>query len=97
MLTVVDADGMTPNGSLIDEIVGALGLWKALRQVFPDTAEQRCRVHKTANVLDSAAGGEGSDRRHLQRRGQGARRRGDPGVRQAVFCEVLEGRQEDRR
>ncbi|MFF2147950.1 IS256 family transposase [Kitasatospora sp. NPDC058190] len=32
---------------------GALGFWKALREVFPDTREQRCWVHKTANVLDS--------------------------------------------
>lgn len=32
---------------------GALGFWKALRQVFPATREQRCWVHKTANVLDS--------------------------------------------
>src|SRR5580704_11772956 len=32
---------------------GALGFWKALRQVFPTTREQRCWVHKTANVLDS--------------------------------------------
>jgi putative transposase len=31
---------------------GALGFWKALRQVFPTTREQRCCVHKTANVLD---------------------------------------------
>ena len=31
---------------------GALGFWKALRQVFPATREQRCWVHKTANVLD---------------------------------------------
>lgn len=31
---------------------GALGFWKALRQVFPTTREQRCTVHKTANVLD---------------------------------------------
>ncbi len=31
---------------------GALGFWKALRQVFPSTKEQRCWVHKTANVLD---------------------------------------------
>lgn len=31
---------------------GALGFWKALRQVWPTTAEQRCWVHKTANVLD---------------------------------------------
>lgn len=31
---------------------GALGFWKALRQAFPTTKEQRCWVHKTANVLD---------------------------------------------
>jgi len=31
---------------------GALGFWKALPQVFPTTREQRCWVHKTANVLD---------------------------------------------
>ena len=32
---------------------GALGFWKALSQVFPATREQRCWVHKTANVIDS--------------------------------------------
>ncbi|MGW3676633.1 transposase [Streptomyces sp. NPDC005056] len=32
---------------------GALGFWKALREVFPETHEQRCWVHKTANVIDS--------------------------------------------
>jgi putative transposase len=31
---------------------GALGFWAALREVFPDTREQRCWVHKIANVLD---------------------------------------------
>lgn len=31
---------------------GALGFWKALREVFPETDEQRCWVHKIANVLD---------------------------------------------
>jgi transposase-like protein len=30
---------------------GALGFWSALREVFPQTAEQRCWFHKTANVL----------------------------------------------
>ena len=29
-----------------------MGFWKALRQVYPATREQRCWVHKTANVLD---------------------------------------------
>lgn len=31
---------------------GALGFWAAIRKVFPDTREQRCWVHKTANVLN---------------------------------------------
>ena len=31
---------------------GALGFWSALRQVYPETEEQRCWVHKIANVLD---------------------------------------------
>ena len=31
---------------------GALGFWKAMRQVWHTTQEQRCWVHKTANVLD---------------------------------------------
>jgi transposase-like protein len=31
---------------------GALGFWKAIRQVYPAAEHQRCWVHKTANVLD---------------------------------------------
>jgi putative transposase len=31
---------------------GALGFWKAMRQVWDGTKEQRCWVHKLANVLD---------------------------------------------
>jgi transposase-like protein len=31
---------------------GALGFWKALPQVYPTTREQRCWVHKMANVLN---------------------------------------------
>jgi transposase-like protein len=30
---------------------GALGFWGALREVFPETREQRCWFHKSANVL----------------------------------------------
>ncbi len=30
---------------------GALGFWAALRDVFPQTREQRCWFHKSANVL----------------------------------------------
>ena len=31
---------------------GALGFWAAARKLWPTTREQRCWVHKTANVLD---------------------------------------------
>ncbi len=31
---------------------GALGFWAAMRKVWPTTREQRCWVHKSANVLD---------------------------------------------
>jgi len=31
---------------------GALGFWAAVRAVWPETAEQRCWVHRIANVLD---------------------------------------------
>lgn len=32
---------------------GALGFWAALREAYPTTREQRCWVHKTANVINS--------------------------------------------
>jgi len=32
---------------------GAMGFWGALRTVYPETREQRCWVHKTANVLNN--------------------------------------------
>ena len=32
---------------------GALGFWSAVRDVFPDTKEQRCWFHKIANVLNA--------------------------------------------
>jgi transposase-like protein len=44
------------NGLAIDPALatgdGALGFWKAVRKVWPTTGEQRCWVHKTANVLN---------------------------------------------
>jgi transposase-like protein len=41
---------MRPAKLLIGD--GALGLWKAAKNIYPDTKWQRCWVHKTANVLD---------------------------------------------
>ena len=32
---------------------GALGMWSALGEVFPETRHQRCWVHKAANVLSA--------------------------------------------
>jgi putative transposase len=37
---------------------GALGFWKAIRQVYPSTTHQRCWVHKTANVLNKLPRGQ---------------------------------------
>lgn len=31
---------------------GAMGFWSALEEEFPSTKQQRCWVHKTANILD---------------------------------------------
>jgi putative transposase len=41
---------LTPKLAIAD---GAMGFWAALRQVYPETREQRCWVHKTANVLNN--------------------------------------------
>jgi putative transposase len=50
LLRDLKSRGMTaPKLAMAD---GALGFWAALRQVFPTTEEQRCWVHKIANVLD---------------------------------------------
>ena len=32
---------------------GALGFWAAVRDVFPETTEQRCCSYVSANVLDA--------------------------------------------
>ena len=41
---------MDPKVAVAD---GALGFWAAARKAWPTTREQRCWVHKTANVLDN--------------------------------------------
>ena len=40
---------ISPKAAVAD---GALGFWAACRKVWPTTREQRCWVHKTANVLN---------------------------------------------
>ncbi len=51
LLLDVQARGLTiePKVAIGD---GALGFWKAVRQIWSETQEQRCWVHKMANVLD---------------------------------------------
>ncbi len=48
--------GLQSRGLTVDPKVavadGALGFWAASRKVWPTTREQRCWVHKTANVLN---------------------------------------------
>ena len=41
---------MAPKVAVAD---GALGFWAAARKTFPEMREQRCWVHKTANVLNN--------------------------------------------
>ena len=46
---------------------GALGFWKALREVYGETREQRCWVHKTGNVLNKLPKGlQNKAKSHLQ-------------------------------
>ena len=42
--------GMTAPAVAVGD--GALGFWSALGDVFPETREQRCWVHATANILN---------------------------------------------
>jgi Transposase and inactivated derivatives len=46
---------------------GALGLWKALRDVFPTAKRQRCWIHKMRNVLDKVSARHEDEVRELLR------------------------------
>ena len=51
LLSSVEKQGLTKAPALaIGD--GALGFWKAVSKVWPETKHQRCWVHKTANVLN---------------------------------------------
>ena len=64
---------------------GALEFWKALREVFPDTREQRCWFHVQGNdsplPKSAHAGAKAALAEDLRRRGQGPRGRGGLRVR----------------
>ena len=81
---------------------GALGFWGALREVFPQTKEQRCWFHKIANVLaalpKSAHPGakkalaeiwNAEDKPHAHARGEG--------IQRGLRGEVPQGHREDHR
>ena len=53
VLSKLKAKGLTqaPELAIGD---GALGFWKALKKLYPETKQQRCWLHKTMNVLDKA-------------------------------------------
>ena len=81
---------------------GALGFWGALREVFPQTREQRCWFHKIANVLGAlpevahpgakkalAEIWNAEDKRHALAAATGLRGR--------LRGEVPQGRREDHR
>lgn len=66
MMLDLKARGLTidPKLAIAD---GALGFWAACRKVWPNTREQRCWVHKTANVLNKmhkSAHPEAKDKLH---------------------------------
>lgn len=50
MLRDLKARGMRPPSLFIGD--GNLGIWKAIRNVYPQSNGQRCWVHKISNVLD---------------------------------------------
>jgi putative transposase len=51
LLRLRDGNGLTLDPDLATGD-GALGFWQALHEVWPKTRQQRCWVHKTANVLN---------------------------------------------
>jgi transposase-like protein len=51
LLRLRDENGLTLEPELATGD-GALGFWQALREVWPRTKQQRCWVHKIANVLN---------------------------------------------
>jgi putative transposase len=51
LLRLRDENGLVINPELATGD-GALGFWQALHEVWPKTRQQRCWVHKTANVLN---------------------------------------------
>ena len=75
---------------------GALGFWAAVREVWPDTREQRCWFHRLGNVLDklpksgAVEGQSCAARDHVRRRTRGCTQ-GDRVLRDDVRREAPQG------
>src|SRR5215203_4609436 len=80
---------------------GALGLWAALRDVFPATRHQRDWVHKLANVLGclpkAVQAGARKALAEVRRSRPRACRAGDRGVRPRLPRQVAQGRSQNHR
>ena len=79
---------------------GALGFWAALRDIFPETREQRCWVHVTANCLDALAQAPARRRQGGHRQDLLGASRPPPSKRSRHIRRVQrlpQGRQEDHR
>jgi transposase-like protein len=80
---------------------GALGFWAALREVFPQTQQQRDWVHKVVNVLDclpkSAQPAARKALAQIRDAEDRARREGGQRVRRRLRRQVPQGSREDHR
>jgi putative transposase len=66
VLRTLQARGLrSPRLTIAD---GHLGIWGALAEIYPDSAEQRCWNHKVLNVLDQLPRREHAGARELLRR-----------------------------
>ena len=89
------------NGLVLDPELatgdGALGFWQALREVWPKTKQQRCWVHKTANVLNKLPAslqgqGQAGPTRDLRGREPKAGRAGARPLCREIRRQVRQGR-----
>lgn len=71
---------------------GALGFWAALRKVFPETREQRCWVHKTANVLNALPKGRQAKAKSMLHEIWMAETRADAGKAFDLFIETYQAK-----
>ena len=74
---------------------GALGLWAALREVFPETAHQRCWNHKAMNLTDKVPKRLQPELRHRLRAVWNAPSRRECELRRDELAQWLHGRGQD--